>query len=98
MNRGRIQSQGGGIEESESWRQEKPLQAFYAHVKTNSLELRHSKVEKELRKVSFNKARNFIDAAKNSGGVTHPVSKSYPVKGDKNRRVDIEVHEGVAFT
>ena len=96
-HRGRIQSQGGGIEDSENWSQSLPLPAKDAKAKTWSLHRRHSRTEKVLRKPAFQKAEKFIADAQKNGGASAPISKSYPVKNDAHRRVDIEVRKGEAF-
>lgn len=97
MHRGRIQSQGGGIEDSEAWNQDSPILAVDGINKTDMLESRHSRREKNLRQDSFNRAKNRIVNACENGGVSHPFSKTFMVKNDRNRRVDIEVIKGDAF-
>lgn len=96
-HRGRIQSQGGNIEDSEPWNQENPILASVAKNMANILESRHSKKEKKLREIAFRRARAFIKQAKLNGGVSHPVSQNYMIKGDAHRRIDIEVKKGIAF-
>jgi len=55
-----------------------------------------TKTEKKLRSVAFNNARAFMNAAYKKGGVG-VTSKTYMVKDDPHRRVDIEVRKGLAF-
>jgi len=96
-HRGRIQSQGGGVEDSESWNDTIPISSCNAIKKTDALEGRHNKREKKLRLEAFNKAKNFITLAALNGGISHSVSKTYMIKSDSHRRVDIEVKKGEAF-
>lgn len=63
---------------------------------SHSLEAMAGRKERELRVNTHNKSRSFINAAKAAGG-TGPTSKTYMVKGDRHRRVDIEVRDGLAF-
>lgn len=55
-----------------------------------------SRKEKTLRAAAHASSRKFMDAAKFNGGVG-VISKTYMVKGDAHRRVDIEVRKGLAF-
>ncbi len=63
---------------------------------SKALEAMASKKERKLRANAHKKSRAFINAAKAAGG-SGPTSKTYMVKGDPHRRVDIEVHDGEAF-
>jgi len=63
---------------------------------SNTLEAMASHKERKLRADAHKKSRSFIDAARTAGG-TGPTSKTYMVKGDPHRRVDIEVRDGKAF-
>jgi len=96
MHRGRLQSQGGGLNDSTPWAQSVPLKHKSAIRMSQALEAMASRKEKKLRADAHNKSRAFINAAKAAGG-SGPTSKTYMVKGDKNRRVDIEVRDGEAF-
>ena len=96
-HRGRIQSQGCKVQTSKAWTQKKPLYASIAQNKVDELEKQHQKKEMQMRKHAFKRARKFSEQAKNNGGVSHPVSQSYMVRGDSARRVDIEVKKGIAF-
>ena len=97
MHRGRVQSQGGSKDDSESWGFMNPISKSTAITKTDALEKRQTKKEKQLRKKSFNKAKKFIEDAAKNGGVSAQVSKTYLVKDKKHMRVDIEVIKGEAF-
>jgi hypothetical protein len=97
MHRGRIQSQGSQIEDSESWNDPNPIKAANAIRKTLKLEARHNKREKKLRTYSFEKARKYIRNAKQNGGIDAFYCKSFMAPNDKHRRVDIEVIKGKAF-
>jgi len=96
MHRGRIQSQGGGLNDSQSWAKQAPLDHSTGISLSHLLEAMPNKKEKKLRVKAHAAARAFMDAAKLAGGVG-VTSKTYVVKGDPHRRVDIEVRKGVAF-
>ena len=96
MHRGRLQSQGGPVNDSQPWAQTEPLEHKSAITMSNPLEGMASRKEHKLRVSAHEKSRSFIDAAKAAGG-TGPTSKTYMVKGDPHRRVDIEVRNGLAF-
>ena len=96
MHRGRLQSQGGGVNDSKPWAQPAPLMHKSAIGMSKALEAMASKKERKLRANAHKKSRAFINAAKAAGG-SGPTSKTYMVKGDPHRRVDIEVHDGEAF-
>jgi hypothetical protein len=95
-HRGRFQAQGGGLEESEPWNQERPLLATQGHSLLNMLERKIAVREATLRRDSFIRAHRFIDSAATAGGVG-PCKKSFLVRGSRDQRVDIEVHGGLAF-
>ena len=96
-NRGRIQAQGGGFEESISWSSENPPTVFDGFSFLDDLIdlLPHS--EKVIREKEIEKARNFIQNSSLKGGIDAPVSKTFRVSGSKNSRIDIEVIKGKAF-
>lgn len=96
MHRGRLQSQGGGLNDSKPWGQQVPLKHKTVIGMSHALEAMPSKKEKKLRAAAHAASRAFMNAAKAAGGVGR-TSKTYMVKGDPHRRVDIEVHEGLAF-
>ncbi len=96
-HRGRFQAQGGGIEESESWAQSRPLSVKKALELLKRLIDKLHKEDYEKRKTPFLKTRAFIEEAGKNGGVSSPVKRSFKVKGSKDERVDIEVLSGKAF-
>ena len=96
-HRGRIQAQGGGIEESESWAKEIPPTWEEGLEKLEKLKEKLSKKERENRKELFDKAERFIKAAGKKGGVTAKVTKKIQKKDSEDVRIDIEVIAGVAF-
>src|SRR4051812_30705106 len=95
-HRGRFQAQGGGLEDSEPWNEEKPLPAPRGHELLSSLQAKIPPREAAIRHESFTKAHRFIDSGASSGGVG-PCKKSFVVRGGRDQRVDIEVLSGVAF-
>lgn len=97
MHRGRIQAQGDGLEESESWSENTPITHSVGLAKKEDLKNKLSRRELNLRADAFNKAKKFIDRAGDAGGVTAEVSKTYMVKSEAQKRVDIEVISGEAF-
>jgi hypothetical protein len=96
-HRGRIQAQGGGLEESESWAMSVPITVDEALELLESLKNKLSSKELKVREKEFDKARAFIVQAGENGGVDAQVSKTFKVKGTKDLRVDIEVIKGRAF-
>ncbi len=96
-HRGRIQAQGGGVEESVSWSRETPPTREEGLNMIDSLENRLSSFEAKIRAKAFEKSRVFVKKAAENGGVDAQVSKSFRVKGTKDVRVDIEVITGRAF-
>lgn len=97
QHRGRIQSQGGDVNDSKPWAQEHSLDHPTGIDLSNALEGMASEKEQKLRKSAHANARAFMNAAKLAGGVG-VTSKTYMVKGDPHKRVDIEVRKGIAFT
>src|SRR5690349_12939887 len=95
-HRGRFQSQGGGLEESEPWNEPEALQALKGHHLLSGLQYKIPYKEAEIRHDSFIKAHRFIDSAASAGGVG-PCKKSFLVRGSRAQRVDIEVQSGLAF-
>jgi hypothetical protein len=96
-HRGRIQAQGNGLEESESWAQDKPPTVSEG---LNILQRLREKITKSQlleRITEFLKAEKIIEQAGKNGGVDAKVSKTFKKKGTKDVRVDIEVIRGTAF-
>ena len=96
VHRGRIQSQGGGINDSEAWHEPVPLPLKRGIAMAGALEARLSRTELQLRTGAFQKARRFMSNASQNGGVG-PTFKTFMVPKDPSRRVDIEVRSGLAF-
>ena len=95
---GRIQTQGGGIEDSEPWDRATPLPASEGHAMLDRLKGRIGEREVELREAAFDKAHRFIEAVSQFGGISQAIKKSWPSPPRRDpRRVDIEVHRGRAF-
>lgn len=96
-HRGRLQAQGGRIEQSEAWAQDTPLPATEGFRRLDLLKDRLSPREQEYREKAFDLARRFIIQVAGAGG-TGPTKKSYPQPPRRDqRRVDIEVIKGLAF-
>jgi hypothetical protein len=96
-HRGRIQAQGGGIEESENWAKDTPPSMAEGLEMLDNLKKKLSKKEQENRKELFDKAERFIKAAGKTGGVTAKVTKKIQKKDSEDERIDIEVIAGIAF-
>jgi len=96
-HRGRIQAQGEGFDDSESWSQEEPPTTKEGLSFLQKLINKIPKPEFLKRKKEFQKAEKFIKQAGQNGGVDAKVSKTYRKKGTKDIRVDIEVQKGTAF-
>lgn len=95
-HRGRIQAQGCGLEKSVAW-----AQAFAPSVEdgldmVTRLEGQLSRGQLKVRVELFAKARAWIIAAGQAGGVNAPASKSWNISGT-TVRVDIEIRTGRAF-
>jgi hypothetical protein len=96
-HRGRVQAQGGGVEESVPWAQPRPPTARDGHRMLTDLHAKLAPSEQRHRESAFEQARQFADITAQSGG-TGPTKKSFPLKPrPDHRRVDIEVHKGLAF-
>ncbi len=90
--------QGGGINDFESWAQMLPLEARHGKAMLGALRARLPSRERAMRSKAIEAANAFIDRCEAAGGIHAQVSRSFSVSGDReNRRVDIEVHSGVAF-
>ena len=89
--------QGGGINDSEAWVQSEPLPASAGRAFLSALAARLPSREYQLRQSVIQQARSFIDRCEAAGGIDHPVSRSFLIRGDRSRRVDIEVVRGKAF-
>lgn len=96
-HRGRFQAQGRGVEESESWAQEKPLSVSKGLGLLGKLIGKLKPKDYERRKKPFKKAQAFVVEAGENGGVFAHLGRSFRVKGSKDERVDIEVLGGKAF-
>jgi hypothetical protein len=97
-NRGRLQAQGGGVEESETWAQDAPLPLPDGHKKLERLREKLRPAEQRMRTEAFTEATQFIDHVATIGGAEAGTKKSFPQKARRDhRRVDIEVHKGKAF-
>ncbi|MCK5718264.1 MAG: hypothetical protein KAH77_12325 [Thiomargarita sp.] len=97
LHRGRIQAQGGGVEESVSWSRNTPLSKEEGLHKIDTLENILPPNEAKMRAHAFEKARVFVIKAADNGGIDAQVSKSCRVKGTKDIRIDIEIITGKAF-
>lgn len=95
QHRGKIQAQGGNLEESEAWAQDRPLTLNEGLTLLDKLKAKLPNKELLLRQTAFDKAKEFIEQAGENGGIDAQVSKTFRVTRDI--RVDIEVIKGTAF-
>lgn len=97
LHRGRIQAQGGGTEKSEPWAQVNPPTESEMLEKCDRLEAQLTPRERKDREQPLADLRQFIRRAARSGGVwAGGPPKSFPKRGSKDIRVDLEVITGVA--
>ena len=97
LHRGRIQIQGGMLELSETWSQEKPLSEPDAIFILEKLKSKLTIDEFESRKQLFENARKFINTASQNGGVLGGFAKTFRHRQREKGRLDIEVLSGLAF-
>jgi uncharacterized protein with von Willebrand factor type A (vWA) domain len=96
-HRGRIQAQGGGLEKSEPWARPTPPTEGEMLEMCDRLEMRLTPREREDRERPFADLRQYIRRAARSGGVSAPFApRSFPKRGSKDIRVDLEVITGMA--
>lgn len=96
-NRGRMQAQGGCLEESEPWDQDCPPTESEGHGMADNLEAKIGANEAKSRESGFRKLHRFISNAASTGGADAPVSISWKTPQTKDVRVDLEIKTGKAF-
>ncbi|KAA3622600.1 MAG: hypothetical protein DWQ02_25755 [Bacteroidetes bacterium] len=94
-HRGRIQAQGDGLEESESWAQDEPLTKKEGLSILEKLKLKLKKSDYLLRKDQFEDAKRFIENI--DGGIDAVKKKTFRNRKTKDARIDIEILGGTAF-
>jgi len=93
----RIQAQGEKLDVSvKNVDQSRPVTESEGIDMTEKLEASLSKKDSKIRQEAFENAKRFIKNAAAGGGVA-PTKQSFPVKGTKHERVDVEVLEGINF-
>lgn len=95
-HRGRIQAQGGGIEQSVPWARETPPTESELLKMCDDLEAKLSERERNDRAEALAQLRRFLRSAAQGGGVSAPVSKTWLKRGSRNIRIDLEVVKGLA--
>jgi len=96
-HRGRFQAQGDNVEKSESWIQQNSLNKSDARALLDTLQLKLTRREYEVRDIALERARNFVNLAPATGyeGV---VIKTYNNPGQRKAvRIDLEIRAGYAF-
>lgn len=95
-HRGRFRAQGGGVEESESWNQDQPLNKSQALHLLTRLKARLPEKKRDEREKAFQQAEKYIQQAE--GGIDAQKLKSfYSDKKDRRIRVELEILSGRAF-
>ena len=84
LHRGRIQAQGGGLEESVAWSRATPPTVTEGLTMIDQLISQLSSAEYRIRAKAFEDARNFVILTADHNGVDHLVKKSFLVKGTKD--------------
>lgn len=97
-HRGRIQAQGGGLEDSESWAQAFPPPRAQGYAQLEALYYRLPRTDQEIRAVPYTQIRSKIAV----GNISAPYSKPFyaPPNVQSSRgdlRMDLEVRKGLAF-
>jgi hypothetical protein len=95
-HRGRIQAQGGGIEESESWAQDDPLTMEEGLTLLQKLKSKLSKWELKKREEKFNRLEDLMHRGKKAGGLDARYSQTFG-EPESDVRVDVEILSGRAF-
>ncbi len=94
-HRGRIQAQGGKLEDSEPWAQDEPPTKKDLLEKLDTLWGRLSKSEKKERQTGYEEAKKYIEELPEAGADA-PVDKSFPRKNDGTNRIDFVIIKGKA--
>ena len=96
LHRGRIQAQGGGVEESEPWASCDIPYKSNGHIMVDHLKMKLSNEALKQRRLAFDKVEKFIDRAPTSGWDVS--TQSYPgCPPNRDVRVDVEIKKGKAF-
>lgn len=97
MNRGRIQAQGIGCQESESWTQDNVPTKNDGITFENALKGKLTKKEIQDRQSCFLKFERFINKAPKNGYDDNIKSSFTPYPPIRDVRVDVEIIKGRAF-
>lgn len=89
-HRGRIQAQGGGLEESESWSSSTLPTKQEGLDLIDQLERKIPLAEAMIRKKAFEQARTFVQRAAANDGADAQVSISFP-KGTKVKGIRVDI-------
>jgi hypothetical protein len=98
-HRGRVQAQGGGAEESESWAKSRPPTVTQVLATVDLLEEKLTPKQRRDRAEPFADVRRHIQNAGRTGGLwahPRPYRKSFTKRGSTDIRVDLEVLRGRA--
>lgn len=96
LHRGRIQAQGGGVEESEPWASYDIPYKSDGYIMVEDLKVKLSNGALKQRRQAFDKVEKFIDRAPACGWDVS--TQSYPgCPPNRDVRVDVEIKKGKAF-
>lgn len=96
LHRGRIQAQGGGVEESEPWASYDIPCKSDGHIMVGDLKMKLSNKALKQRRQAFDKAIKFINSAPACGWDVSIQSYS-GCPPNRDVRVDVEIRMGKAF-
>lgn len=96
IHRGRIQAQGGGLEESESWARATPPTFSDIMGLIDRLEARLTPKDRRIREKGFAQLRRAVEQATGAGGLWARCIRSFPQPLLGQIRVDLEVITGRA--
>lgn len=96
VHRGRIQAQGGGLQESVSWSRPTPPTVEDGLRFVEQLEAKLSRRQREERAFGFERLRRFIENARRTRGAD-PGPQRWKTPGTTDIRIDLEIITGKAF-
>lgn len=99
INRGRVQAQGMGVEESYSWSESQIPSKSDGHDYLNNLKKKLASADLKVRDLCFKKAEKWVNNAPVGGYVVVcPIKTSFtPCPPMKDVRVDGELFSGLSF-
>lgn len=97
QHRGKVEAQGGGVQKSEPWAQDRPPTVSDVLILLDRLEEQLTAAERRDRQEGLRQAREFVKRAGEQGGLDAPVERSFPRKKLRGGiRIDVVVFTGRA--